>query len=76
MTQKKRGTVILMDYAAVAEMTGIDVAKLRVYRQRGKMPPPDYQVSQSPGWLPETIKDWMKTFKSGHVPPDRRRGED
>lgn len=74
MTKKKRGTVVLLDYAAVAEMTGIDVAHLRVYASRGRMPEPDYRVSQSPGWLPETIQAWMETFEDGRV-PDRRRGE-
>lgn len=72
--KKKRGTVVLLDYAAVAEMTGIDVAHLRVYRQRGRMPEPDFQVSQSPGWLPETIEEWIRTFEDGRV-QDRRRGD-
>lgn len=74
MTRKRKGTVVLMDYEAVAERTGIDVQHLRTYAARGRMPEPDYRVSQSPGWLPETIEEWIKTFEDGRVPDRRRRG--
>jgi predicted DNA-binding transcriptional regulator AlpA len=69
---EKRGTVVLLDYAAIAQMTGIDVAMLRHYMNRGKMPVPDYRIAQSPGWLPETIHDWMATFTPEGLPPVKR----
>lgn len=73
MTRKKQGTVVLLDYAAIADLTGIDAQMLRMYANRGKMPEPDYRIAQSPGWLPETIEEWVATFTPEGLPPARRR---
>jgi hypothetical protein len=70
--KKKHETIVLMDYAAIAAKTGLDANRLRLYASRGKMPEPDYKVSQSPGWLPETIDAWMATFTDGKVPARKR----
>lgn len=72
MARKQRGTVILMDYAAIAERTGLEPAVLRLWKSRGKMPEADFMIAQSPGWLPETIEAWMATFEGGRVPARKR----
>lgn len=71
--KKKHETIILMDYAAIAERTGVEVKRLRLWASRGKMPEPDYKVSQSPGWLPASIEEWVETFTPAGEPPRRRR---
>lgn len=53
----------LYDYAAIAEATGIRPAILRVWNQRGQMPPADYIVGRSPAWLPATIEKWIEERK-------------
>lgn len=58
MAPKK--TVSLYDYARISTETGIPATKLRVWFQRGKLPEPDYRLGQSPGWLAETIRPWIK----------------
>jgi predicted DNA-binding transcriptional regulator AlpA len=73
MSKKEHETIILMDYAAVAERTGLEVPILRMYAARGKMPEPDYRISQSPGWLPATINQWVATFTPAGLPPARKR---
>lgn len=69
---RKKETVILMDYAAIAETTGLEPGVLRLWKNRGKMPEPDYMIAQSPGWLPATIEAWTSTFEEGR-PPARKR---
>lgn len=73
MTRKKHQTIRLLDYAAVADRTGIEVGVLRSHAERGKMPEPDYRLGQSPGWLPETIEEWVATFTPAGLPPARKR---
>lgn len=73
MGKRKHETVVLMDYAAIAEATGLEPAVLRLWKSRGKMPAADYMIAQSPGWLPETIEAWTATFEEGRVPA-RKRG--
>jgi hypothetical protein len=68
MKKKQHETVVLMDYAAIAEATGLEPAVLRLWKSRGKMPEPDYSIAQSPGWLPETIEAWTKNFVDGAPP--------
>lgn len=68
----KREARRLLDYAAIAELTGVDVATLRMWAARGKVPDPDFRVASSPAWLPETIAEWRNTFENG-VPPRRRK---
>lgn len=74
MARKKQETVVLMDYAAIAERTGQDAAVIRLWKSRGKLPEPDFMIAQSPGWLPQTIEAWTATFKDGKAPA-RKRGE-
>jgi uncharacterized protein YjcR len=71
MARKQRGTVILMDYASIAERIDVEPAVVRLWKSRGKMPDPDFMIAQSPGWLPETITDWIATFEDGA--PARKR---
>lgn len=72
-SKKKHETIVLMDYAAIAQKTGIEATVLRLHASRGKMPEPDYRVSQSPGWLPETIDAWIATFTPEGKVPARKR---
>lgn len=55
----KKKTVSLYDYQRIGIEAGIPAAQLRVLRQRGKLPEPDYQLGQSPGWLEATIRPWI-----------------
>jgi hypothetical protein len=66
--KKQRETVVLLDYTAIASITGFDPAVLRLWKSRGKMPAPDYEIAQSPGWLPATIEEWTATFVDGRPP--------
>lgn len=70
---RKRETVVLLDYAAISERTGLKPDVLRLWKSRDKMPQPDYMIAQSPGWLPATIDAWIATFQDGRVPA-RKRG--
>lgn len=74
MAKKQRGTVVLMDYAAIAERTGLEPTVIRLWKSRGKMPEPDFMIAQSPGWLPETIDAWVATFENGKAPARKRAG--
>jgi uncharacterized protein YjcR len=73
MAKRKRETVVLLDYAAIAEMTGLEPAVLRLWKSRGKMPAADYEIAQSPGWLPATIAEWTATFVDGRPPSLRAK---
>ncbi len=54
----------------LARLAGISTATVRKYRSMDDdpdrahlpklLPPPDAMVAQSPGWLPETAKAWLK----------------
>jgi hypothetical protein len=61
----KKEATRLLDYAAISEMTGYPVATIRMWANRGKVPPPDFRVANSPAWLPETIASWRNTFAMG-----------
>jgi hypothetical protein len=71
--KRKHETVVLMDYNSIADHIGVEAAVLRLWRSRGKMPEPDYIVAQSPGWLAETIEDWVGTFGEDGRAPARKR---
>lgn len=73
MSKRKHETIVLMDYAAIAQATGLEPAVLRLWRSRGKMPEPDYMIAQSPGWLAGTIEDWVATFGEDGRAPARKR---
>lgn len=46
-------------YAEVAEVAKVAIPTLRRYKKFGHMPAPDVTVGNSPGWYPQTIKDWV-----------------
>lgn len=54
----------LYTYRDLAEQTGIPVQTLYVWHNRGKLPPEDYRVGQSPAWLPETVRAWIRANKT------------
>lgn len=72
MAKRKHETVVLMDYASIAERIEVEPAVVRLWKSRGKMPAADFMIAQSPGWLPETIDEWIGTFEAG-APPVRKR---
>lgn len=43
----------------VAEMLGVKVTTVYVYRHRGTLPPPDGYLGRTPWWAPETISAWL-----------------
>lgn len=47
-------------YAEIAAAIGVSAPTLRVWRNRGKMPSPDFQGGQSPLWLPTSIEPWIQ----------------
>lgn len=50
----------LLGYADLAARTGVDIATLRVWKNRGKLPAPDHEIGQSPAWREETITAWLQ----------------
>ena len=47
-------------YADIAARTGIPAGTLYVWRQRGKLPPPDRTYNNVPVWDAATIEPWIK----------------
>jgi hypothetical protein len=58
--QEEKPTVPLLGYMEIAEATGQDISLIRVWKNRGKLPNPDFRLGQSPGWLEETITPWIQ----------------
>ncbi|MDQ5862782.1 MAG: MerR family transcriptional regulator [Actinomycetota bacterium] len=50
----------LYSYKELADKSGVKAATLRVWHARGKLPPPDFTVGQSPAWLPDTVREWLR----------------
>lgn len=48
----------LWTYAQISDLSGISPNTLRVWRLRGKLPEPDYEIGQWPAWKPDTVKQW------------------
>lgn len=51
-------TKVLWGYAELAAHTEVSATLLRQWKVRGRLPEPDYLLSGSPGWEPETIVSW------------------
>jgi predicted site-specific integrase-resolvase len=50
-----------MTYEDIAELVGVPVATLYVWRQRGKLPEPDYRPAKRQAmWERSTIEEWMR----------------
>lgn len=60
----------LWTYAQIADLTGISAATLRVWRLRGKLPAPDYEIGPWPAWKPTTIESWWGA-KEPETEPER-----
>ncbi|MGG6382063.1 hypothetical protein [Paenarthrobacter sp. NEAU-H11] len=61
--QAEEPAIPLLGYVEIAEATGQDVGLIRVWKNRGKLPSPDFQLGQSPGWLAETINPWIQEHR-------------
>ena len=67
----------LLDYAAVAAMTGLATSTLRRYRSIGRLPEPDaLPAPDRPRWLPATIRQWAATRPGRGAPGRKRPGTD
>ncbi|UVF61151.1 MerR-like helix-turn-helix DNA binding domain protein [Arthrobacter phage Aoka] len=62
------GPVKLYSYGDLAERSGLDAATLRVWKSRGKLPEPDFEVGQSPAWTAETAEAWIRTLPQADPP--------
>ena len=62
----------LIGYPGVADLTGLEIGTIRVYRKRTRLreveklpirdedfPVPDRTFGQSPAWYPSTIEKWL-----------------
>lgn len=63
----------LLDYAGVAELTGLKAGTLRRYRSIGLLPEPDaLPVPDRPRWSEATIRYWLE-HRLGRGAPGRPR---
>jgi predicted site-specific integrase-resolvase len=54
----------VIGYREIAELTGVKESTLKVWKYRGKLPPPDLEpYSRAPLWKRETIVKWDKERK-------------
>lgn len=58
MIKSQPQPVELWTYARISEHTGIATGTLRAWRNRGKLPTPDYRIGEYPAWKPDTIRAW------------------
>lgn len=61
--QEEEPAIPLLGYVEIAEATGHHVGLIRVWKNRGKLPNPDFRLGQSPGWLAETINPWIQEHR-------------
>lgn len=48
-----------LSLADIAERAGVEANTMRTYRSQGRLPEPDAMTGPTPGWLPETIEQWL-----------------
>ena len=61
---EKSAEADVIGYREISELTGVKESTLRVWRTRGKLPPPDLQPNaHSPLWKRSTIDRWWKEKK-------------
>ncbi|QGZ17137.1 DNA binding protein [Arthrobacter phage DrYang] len=51
--------VRLIDYNQIAALLKVEPKTVRAWKMRGLMPVPDFEISQSPGWKPQTIQPFL-----------------
>ncbi|ASX98708.1 helix-turn-helix DNA binding domain protein [Arthrobacter phage Colucci] len=51
--------VRLIGYSEIANLLKVEVKTVRAWKMRGNMPTPDYEVSHSPAWKPDTIHPFI-----------------
>lgn len=49
----------LVTYADLAKARGVSVGTVRQWVHRGRIPPPDYRVGNSPLWLEENVREFL-----------------
>ncbi len=57
--------VELLDMRAIAKLTKRSDQTVRWWRSSGQLPPEDFMLGQSPGWLRTTIEDWLRRWDTG-----------
>lgn len=56
-------TAKLYGVREIAEATGIPASVLYVWKNRGKLPPPDAVLAMGPVWTARTIEPWIRREK-------------
>ena len=71
-TTEKQNKPDVVGLHEIAERLKVPVNTVRVWRARGVLPPEDYMLNKTPGWLWATIVAWHKvprpTGNPGHKP--------
>ncbi|AYD81531.1 DNA binding protein [Arthrobacter phage KBurrousTX] len=52
--------VRLVDYNLIAKTLHVEPKAVRAWKMRGLMPVPDFEISHSPGWKPQTIQPFIE----------------
>ncbi len=52
--------IIYLSSTEAGEYAGVKPSTFRAYIVRNQAPKPDAMIGNTPGWLPETIDDWMR----------------
>jgi predicted DNA-binding transcriptional regulator AlpA len=66
----------LLDYAGIAQLTGLSRSTLRNYRTRGYFPEPDELLTPDrPRWRTSTVRDWLLQRPGRGSPGVARRGK-
>ena len=56
----------------IARALGVDPVLVAKWRERGKLPPADAELSVGPVWLADTMKPLLESGGPGHKPRGRR----
>lgn len=48
-----------LDFAGVAEMTGLSASTVSWRHRTGQFPDPDIVLERTPGWRPRTVRAWL-----------------
>jgi predicted DNA-binding transcriptional regulator AlpA len=62
-------TTELVSIGEIAELTGLAMRTIYAYRQSGKLPAPDFELSVGPVWKRETIEQWNRDRNRKPGPP-------
>lgn len=65
-TDKPKEPEALLDLAAIADLLGVAHRTATTWRTRGVLPPPDFTISNRPGWRRATILRWARKRTSTH----------